>query len=388
MTRILFVFGTRPETIKMAPLMIACQKRPDDVEFLTCNTAQHHEMLNPLLELFEITTHYNLDVMIPDQSLYDLTASVIRGMQSVLEDAQPDLMMVQGDTTTTFAAALAAYYAKVDVGHVEAGLRTYDAMAPYPEEINRQLTSRIARFHFAPTVQDRHNLQQENIPSDDILVTGNTVVDALLLTAQRLDRETRRRQEAVQRICKAGYRIDRKAASQRLILVTAHRRESFGAGMVAICEALEDIARAHPDLDIVYPVHLNPNVQQPVNQRLNGIDNIHLIAPLDYEAFVLLMKTAYFILTDSGGIQEEAPSLGKPVLVMREVTERPAAVEAGSARVIGADKARITANVNRLLTRADEYQKMVTKRNPYGDGKAAEKIITFILEQKLRRIKA
>lgn len=367
MQKILTVFGTRPEAIKMAPLVhaLAADNR---FEARVCVTAQHREMLDQVLNLFEITPDYDLNIMRPGQSLNDVTTAILSGIKPVLEDFRPDVVLVHGDTATTFAAALAAYYQQIPVGHVEAGLRTGNIYSPWPEEGNRKLTSALTQFHFAPTEMSAANLHAENISADDISITGNTVIDALLWVRDKIEQNTTLKAELA-----AAYPMLNPA--KKLVLVTGHRRESFGGGFERICEALRQLAEQHPDSQILYPVHLNPNVQEPVNRMLQGVDNIHLIAPQDYLPFVYLMTRAHVILTDSGGIQEEAPSLGKPVLVMRETTERPEAVDAGTVKLVGTDTHTIVTEVGRLLTDNVAYQRMSQAHNPYGDGQACRRIL-------------
>jgi UDP-N-acetylglucosamine 2-epimerase (non-hydrolysing) len=366
--RVLSVFGTRPEAIKMAPVVRALALA-DDWDSRVCVTAQHRQMLDQVLDLFKIAPDYDLDVMRPGQGLEDITASVLQGLSPVLDAYQPHLVLVHGDTTTTLAASLAAYYRKIPVGHVEAGLRTGNIWSPWPEEINRKVAGTIARWHFAPTEQARHNLLAEAVPAENIVVTGNTVIDALLDVVARLDADAAQ-QAAFARL----FGLD---PAKRLILVTGHRRESFGDGFLRICDALATLAY-RDDVEIVYPVHLNPNVKGPVETKLAGLPNVHLIAPQDYLPFVYLMSRADVILTDSGGVQEEAPSLGKPVLVMRETTERPEAVEAGTVKLVGTDSAQIVAEVSRLLDDQAAYKAMSFAHNPYGDGHASERILNTI----------
>lgn len=369
--KVLTVFGTRPEAIKMAPLVhaLAADERFDA---RVCVTAQHREMLDQVLSLFEITPDYDLNIMQPGQSLNDVTTAILTGMKPVLEEFKPDVVLVHGDTATTFATALAAYYQQIPVGHVEAGLRTGNIYSPWPEEANRKLTGAITRHHFAPTATSKENLLAENVPDEHISVTGNTVIDALLWVRDKIDRNTALKSELA-----AQYPM--LDPSKKMILVTGHRRESFGGGFERICEALRRIAECHPESHIIYPVHLNPNVQEPVNRLLKGVDNIHLIEPQDYLPFVYLMTQATLILTDSGGIQEEAPSLGKPVLVMRETTERPEAVEAGTVKLVGTDVNTIVTDVTRLLTDDNAYQLMSHAHNPYGDGKACQRILNALI---------
>lgn len=364
--KILTVFGTRPEAIKMAPL--ALQLAEDErFEASVCVTAQHREMLDQVLALFELEPQYDLDLMRPGQDLTDVTTGILQGMKSVLDDFQPDMVLVHGDTATTFATTLAAYYRQIPVGHVEAGLRTGNLYSPWPEEANRKLTGALATCHFAPTETSRNNLLAEGIDEGNVHVTGNTVIDALLEVVRKLDTSPELAPAQRQRF---PFLEDDK----RLVLVTGHRRESFGGGFERICQALAETAKAHPDVQIVYPVHLNPNVQDPVKHYLAEIDNVYLIEPQDYLPFVFLMNRADIILTDSGGIQEEAPSLGKPVLVMRDTTERPEAVDAGTVKLVGTNVDTITGELTRLLTDADAYNAMSFAHNPYGDGKACQRI--------------
>ena len=381
MRKVLVVFGTRPEAVKMAPLVRRLDALGDVFETRVCVTAQHRMMLDQILDAFEIRPHYDLDIMTGGQDLYDITTHVLAGVRPVLAEFEPDVVLVQGDTTTTFATALAAYYEHIDVGHVEAGLRTGDIYSPYPEEINRQLTSRLAKYHFAPTPLNRDNLLKENIEPGSIAVTGNTVIDALLMVVERLENDPRRLARVTSNIQQAGLAASVLESSGKMVLVTGHRRESFGAGFVNICEAIRDLANSQTDLNIIYPVHLNPNVRAPVAEILSAVGNVHLLEPVSYEEFVHLMSKAYLLLTDSGGIQEEAPALAKPVLVMRENTERPEAVEAGTARLVGTDRAEIVARTRELLNDPGAYQRMATAANPYGDGTAAEKIVRFLRDR-------
>ncbi len=365
--KVLTVFGTRPEAIKMAPLVHALAQDAA-FESRVCVTAQHREMLDQVLRLFEIVPDYDLNIMKPGQGLSEITCRILEGLKGVLEDFKPDVVLVHGDTTTTMATSLAAFYQRIPVGHVEAGLRTGNLYSPWPEEANRKLTGHLAMYHFAPTENSRLNLQRESLRDDHIFVTGNTVIDALLWVRDRVLSD-----EALRNSLDQRYPF--LDASKKLILVTGHRRESFGGGFERICSALAEIARQHPDVQVVYPVHLNPNVSEPVNRILKGIDNIILIDPQDYLPFVYLMTHSYLILTDSGGIQEEAPSLGKPVLVMRDTTERPEAVDAGTVRLVGTDVAKIVDEVTRLLTDENEYHAMSRAHNPYGDGHACQRIL-------------
>jgi len=367
--RVLSVFGTRPEAIKMAPV-VRTLRTTSGIESRVCVTAQHREMLDQVLEAFEITPDYDLDLMRSGQGLFDLTARVLTGMDPVLSDVQPYLVLVHGDTTTTFAVSLAAFYQRIAVGHVEAGLRTRNKYAPFPEEMNRQLTSRLTDLHFAPTPASRANLLMDAIPAEQVFVVGNTAIDALLWMKAKLD-------HAPSILSPWLPDLDE---STRLVLITAHRRESFGEGFEAICLALKDLAGKFRDTRFVYPVHLNPNVQDPVRYHLSEIPNISLIEPLPYAPFVALMQRARIILTDSGGVQEEAPSLGKPVLVLREITERPEAVSAGTVLLVGPDRQRIVAEASILLEDSRAYSKMSRTLNPYGDGLAAERIVDVILE--------
>ena len=375
MKKILVVFGTRPEAIKMAPLVKALEASKGKVEVKVCVTAQHREMLDQVLELFNIVPDYDLNIMSPNQDLYDITSKILMGMRDVLEDYKPDLLLVHGDTSTTFAASLAAFYKQIEVGHVEAGLRTGNILSPWPEEANRKLTSSITKWHFAPTSLSKDNLIKENVDEANIVVTGNTVIDALKWVAGKIKKDSVLRESLIDIISDAGF----GGLDSKYILITGHRRENFGQGFLNICEALKEIAITNPGVNIVYPVHLNPNVQKPVNKILKGIDNVYLISPLQYESFIYLMSNAYLIVTDSGGVQEEAPSLGKPVLVMRDTTERPEAIEAGTVKLIGASKQNIVINVQVLLENLSEYEKMSKAHNPYGDGKASDRIIKVLL---------
>lgn len=372
--KVLTVFGTRPEAIKMAPLVQALAQDPA-FESRLCVTAQHREMLDQVLRLFQLQPDYDLNIMRPEQGLTEITCRILEGMKTVLLDFRPDIVLVHGDTTTTLAASLAAFYQQIPVGHVEAGLRTGDLASPWPEEGNRKLTGHLARLHFTPTSRSRQNLLQENLPDARIVVTGNTVIDALLWVRDRvLDDSNLNAQLAA--------RYPFLDASKKLVLVTGHRRESFGDGFERICSALAQIARQHPEAQIVYPVHLNPNVSEPVNRILSGVENIILIEPQEYLPFVWLMNRAWLILTDSGGIQEEAPSLGKPVLVMRDTTERPEAVDAGTVKLVGTDIDRIVAEVSTLLTDDNAWQAMSHAHNPYGDGKACGRILQALKDNR------
>jgi len=392
--KVLFIFGTRPEAIKMAPVIKELQKHPEQFAVSVCVTAQHRQMLDQVLELFEIVPDFDLDIMKPGQSLTDVTCNVLQGLAPVLEKLKPDLVLVHGDTTTTMAASLAAYYQKIAVGHIEAGLRTGNIYSPWPEEMNRRLTGAITRYHFAPTEQSRQNLLAEGIADETITVTGNTVIDALLMVRAKMSVGNMGARIAQDLVLKypSLTSILLSTSAKRLILVTGHRRENFGEGFENICYALKEIAAAHPDVEVIYPVHLNPNVQEPVRRILGAaslnsalsaphspLPNVHLIEPLDYLPFVWLMNRAYLIITDSGGVQEEAPSLGKPVLVMRSTTERPEAVTAGTVILVGTDREKIVASAHRLLVDKAAYETMTRAHNPYGDGKAAERIAAQLI---------
>lgn len=375
MKKIMLVFGTRPEAIKMAPLYHALKAESTAFETIACVTAQHRQMLDQVLDAFDIVPDIDLDLMKRGQDLFDVTASVLLGMRGVLQTHRPDVLLVHGDTTTTLAASLAAFYAGVRVGHVEAGLRTYDLYAPFPEELNRQVATKLSHWHFAPTALSQENLLREGVSADRIVVTGNTVVDALHWTLDRIKRD-RETHAAITAQLDGALNFDWQTS--KYVLITGHRRENFGDGFLQICRALRDLAERYPSVGFVYPVHLNPNVQDPVKQILSDVPNIHLIEPLDYRPFVYLLKSCYLVLTDSGGIQEEAPSLGKPVLVMREVTERPEAVSSGTVRLVGANRERIFLGVQELLDDDESYRRMSRAHNPYGDGKASEKIIEML----------
>lgn len=368
----LIIFGTRPEAIKMAPL-IKEFKKYSDVETKVCVTAQHREMLDQVLTFFDIHPDYDLDLMKPNQNLNSITADIITGLKPVLDEFQPDYVFVHGDTLTSMVAGLASFYSGAKVCHVEAGLRTHNKWSPFPEEMNRQLTGRLTDYHFAPTRKSYENLINENINPDSVIITGNTVIDALLDSSERVKEIQNLEIDNLKTI------VD---TSKRMILVTGHRRENHGQGFINICEALKEIASANKNVQIIYPVHLNPNVQKPVHDILSGIDNVILIEPLAYPAFVWLMTQSYMIITDSGGVQEEAPSLGKPVLVMRDTTERPEAVEAGTVVLVGTDKNKIVYETNRLLMEPNLYKQMSSLHNPYGDGKACQRIVEFIRDLK------
>ena len=374
--KVLVVFGTRPEAIKMAPVVHALNSK---LEVKVCVTAQHREMLDQVLDLFEIVPDYDLDIMKPGQDLFDVTSNVLSGMKKVLSKERPDVVLVHGDTTTTMATSMAAFYLQIPVGHVEAGLRTYDIHSPFPEEFNRQLTTRITQFHFAPTESARQNLLREQVSNEDIYVTGNTVIDALLSVVKK----ARMMDYAADFLKQLPFLKSKQNNIPRIILVTGHRRENFGQGLEEICQALRDIAKQNPDVQIIYPVHLNPNVLEPVKRILSNINNVHLVGAMDYLPFIKLMDSSYLILTDSGGIQEEAPSLGKPVLVMRGNTERPEAVKAGTVKLVGADKQKIIEATNQLLTDEVAYKEMAKAHNPYGDGYASENILKVMQKSKL-----
>jgi UDP-N-acetylglucosamine 2-epimerase (non-hydrolysing) len=376
MFTVLSVFGTRPEAIKMAPVIKELEKHQDKIRSLVCVTAQHRQMLDQVLDLFKIKPDFDLDLMEDNQTLSQITARALTALDDVLEEIEPDWVLVQGDTTTTMVASLAAFYHGTRIGHIEAGLRTYDKRAPFPEEINRRMTSVIADLHFAPTEKAKENLLKEGIEERRIFVTGNTVIDALLMIVEKQSKPEA--QKKWNRYFSNEFGISFNNG-RRQILVTGHRRESFGKGFENICNALREIALSHENVEIIYPVHLNPNVQEPVRRILNNTKRIHLIPPLDYEPFVYLMSKSYLILTDSGGIQEEAPSLGKPVLVMRDTTERPEAVKAGTARLVGTDQNKIISETNLLLSNKETCLAMSTAHNPYGDGKAAARIIEPLL---------
>jgi UDP-N-acetylglucosamine 2-epimerase (non-hydrolysing) len=377
MKKILLVFGTRPEAIKMAPLVKEFQKYPEKFSIRVCVTGQHRQMLDQVLDVFDIQPDYDLNIMAPNQDLYDITSRVLLGMRGVLKDFQPEIVFVHGDTTTSMAAAIAAFYQRIKVAHVEAGLRTYNLCSPWPEEMNRQLCDRLCDYCFAPTETSGNNLLREKIDAGKIYVTGNTVIDALHWVVNKINNDNILQQKIQKQIADAGYLqiLNSQLSSLNYILVTGHRRENFGEGFLNICKALKEIAVNHPDTDIVYPVHLNPNVQKPVYELLADVPNIYLLSPLDYLPFVYMMQHSYLILTDSGGVQEEAPSLGKPVLVMRDTTERPEAVEAGTVKLVGTDAAAIVENVNLLLRDNETYDRMTKAHNPYGDGISCERIM-------------
>ena len=379
MKTILLVFGTRPEAIKMAPLVHEFKKHPDQFKTLVCVTGQHREMLDQVLDLFQIIPDVDLNIMKSGQDLYDVTSRVLMGMRDVLKELAPDLVLVHGDTTTSMAAALAAFYQQIPVGHVEAGLRTGDIYSPWPEEMNRLMTGRIAAYHFAPTPLSKQNLLKENVKAERIVVTGNTVIDALYWVGNKIHSKQGLQESLHECVLNNGYDTERLTMGRRLVLITGHRRENFGDGFLNICHAIKTLSERYPMVDFLYPVHLNPNVRKPVMEILGeSAENVFLIDPLQYLPFVYLMEQSYLILTDSGGIQEEAPGLGKPVLVMRNTTERPEAVDAGTVLLVGADRERIEQGVSRLLDDTELYQKMSEAVNPYGDGLACQRIVAFL----------
>ena len=375
--KVLLVFGTRPEAIKMAPLCHAFQAEKG-LKSIICVTAQHREMLDQVLNIFELTPDVDLNLMKKGQDLFDITSSVMLHMREVLIEYEPDIVLVHGDTTTAMATSLACFYSGVSVGHIEAGLRTHDVSAPFPEEFNRRITSIVANMHFAPTPLSKRNLINEKVDEANILVTGNTVIDSLHWVLNKIE-STPLVQTRIDSVLDEHLSFDWKSA--KYVLITGHRRENFGDGFLNICEAISELASKYAEVHFIYPVHLNPNVQKPVNELLANFSNVHLIPPLDYEPFVCLLKSCYLVLTDSGGIQEEAPSLGKPVLVMRDVTERPEAIEAGTVKLVGAKKTSIVSHIDKLLTDQDYYEKMSQAHNPYGDGKACEKIVRHIKDK-------
>ena len=376
MKKILLVFGTRPEAIKMAPLVKKLQANPEEFQTVVCVTGQHREMLDQVLRLFDITPDYDLNIMKPNQDLYDITSRILLGMRDVLKEVQPDIVLVHGDTTTSMAAALAAFYQQIPVGHVEAGLRTGNIYSPWPEEMNRLMTGRISTVHFSPTPLAKQNLLQEHVDETKIVVTGNTVIDALQMVVERLKNDEQLAGEVKEKVLNMGYDVNRLSEERRLVLITGHRRENFGEGFLNICHAIKNLSAAYPNVDFVYPMHLNPNVRKPVLEILGeGADNVFLIEPLDYLPFVYMMQHSTLILTDSGGVQEEAPGLGKPVLVMRDTTERPEAIEAGTVLLVGTNREKIEQGVSMLLDDADCYRRMSEAVNPYGDGLACERIV-------------
>lgn len=387
MKKVMLVFGTRPEAIKMAPLVKEYQKYPESFKTIVCVTGQHRQMLDQVLQLFEITPDYDLNIMKQGQDLYDITARVLTGMRDVLKEAQPDVVLVHGDTTTSTAAALAAFYQQIPVGHVEAGLRTHNIYSPWPEEMNRQITSRIATYNFAPTPLSKANLLREAVAEESITVTGNTVIDALYWVVNKIKEDAALNNELQTLLAQAGYDVSRLAGGKKLVLITGHRRENFGDGFINMCTAIKDLTQKYPDVDFVYPMHLNPNVRKPIQEVFVGLDSLSLgegwgeasnmffIEPLEYLSFVYLMEKSTIVLTDSGGIQEEAPGLGKPVLVMRDTTERPEALEAGTVKLVGTDYDKIVSEVSALLDNQDYYDTMSKAVNPYGDGLACGRIV-------------
>ncbi len=382
MKKILLVFGTRPEAIKMAPLVKELKKYPEKFETLVCVTGQHRHMLDQVLEIFDIKPDFDLNIMKQGQDLYDVTARVLTGMRDVLTETQPDVVLVHGDTTTSTATALAAFYKQIPVGHVEAGLRTHNIYSPWPEEMNRQITGRIAKYDFAPTPLSRENLIQENISDDKIIVTGNTVIDALYWVVDKIKNTPSLANDLINILNEAGYDVNRLKDGKKLVLITGHRRENFGDGFISMCKAIKTLTGKYPDVDFVYPMHLNPNVRKPIHEvfgdNLQNLGNMFFIEPLEYLSFVYLMEKSHLVLTDSGGIQEEAPGLGIPVLVMRETTERPEAVNAGTVKLIGTDYDMIVNEVSALLEDHHNYDKMSKAVNPYGDGHACERIIDIL----------
>lgn len=401
MKKVMLVFGTRPEAIKMAPLVKAFEQYTEDFKTIVCVTGQHRQMLDQVLGLFEIVPDYDLNIMKQGQDLYDVTSRVLLGMRDVLREVQPDVVLVHGDTTTSTAAALAAFYQQIPVGHVEAGLRTHNIYSPWPEEMNRQITGRIATYNFSPTPLSRQNLLEEKVSEASITVTGNTVIDALYWVVDKIKRDEALSEELKKVLADAGYNVERLDANnqqltansqqpKRLVLITGHRRENFGDGFIHMCTAIRDLVQKYPDVDFVYPMHLNPNVRKPIQEVFTGLNslstgegwgeagNMFFIEPLEYLSFVYLMEKSTLVLTDSGGIQEEAPGLGKPVLVMRDTTERPEALEAGTVKLVGTDYDKIVAEVSQLLDDAAYYDAMSKAVNPYGDGKACERIVNFI----------
>ena len=380
MKTILLIFGTRPEAIKMAPLVKEFQRYSDDYKTVVCVTGQHREMLDQVLQIFEIKPDYDLNIMKQGQDLYDVTARVLVGLRDVLKAVSPDVVLVHGDTTTSMAAALAAFYQQIPVGHVEAGLRTHNIYSPWPEEINRQLTGRIATYHFAPTPLSRKNLLNEGVEPAHIHVTGNTVIDALYWVVDRIKSDGALSQTLSEELLHSGYDVNRLSQGKKLVLITGHRRENFGDGFIRICKAIKTLVEQYPEVDFVYPMHLNPNVRKPIHEAFDGrsYDNMYFIEPLEYLSFVYLMEKSTIVLTDSGGIQEEAPGLGKPVLVMRDTTERPEALEAGTVKLVGTDYDKIVGEVSRLIDDPLYYKTMSEAVNPYGDGKACERIVELL----------
>lgn len=382
MKKVMLVFGTRPEAIKMAPLVKEFQKHPEIFQTIVCVTGQHREMLDQVLNIFEIKPDYDLNIMKQGQDLYDVTAKVLTGMRDVLKDARPDIVLVHGDTTTSTSSALAAFYQKISVGHVEAGLRTHNIYSPWPEEMNRLITGRIANYHFSPTQLSRCNLLNEGVREDAIIVTGNTVIDALYMVIAKIRKDKLLNSELKEILKNAGYDTNRLIKNKKMVLITGHRRENFGDGFISMCCAIKSLTEKYPDVDFVYPMHLNPNVRRPIHEvfgeNLSELDNMFFIEPLEYLSFVYLMEKATIVLTDSGGIQEEAPGLGKPVLVMRDTTERPEALDAGTVKLVGTDYKKIVNNVSLLIEDSCAYEQMSKAVNPYGDGKACFRIVEYL----------
>ena len=382
MKTIMLVFGTRPEAIKMAPLVKEFQKYPDKFKTIVCVTGQHREMLDQVLRIFEIVPDYDLNIMKQGQDLYDVTSRVLLGMRDVLKEVQPDVVLVHGDTTTSTAAALAAFYQQIPVGHVEAGLRTHNIYSPWPEEMNREITGRIATYHFAPTPLSKQNLLAENVKPEQIMVTGNTVIDALYMVVDKIKSDKALDKELEEELLHSGYDVNRLSNDKKMVLITGHRRENFGEGFISMCKAILALTQKYPDVDFVYPMHLNPNVRKPIHEvfgeDLSNLGNMFFIEPLEYLSFVYLMEKSTIVLTDSGGIQEEAPGLGKPVLVMRDTTERPEALEAGTVKLVGTDFDKIVGEVSELLTNDEYYERMSKAVNPYGDGKACKRIVSHV----------
>ena len=383
MKKIMLVFGTRPEAIKMAPVVKEFQKQPEQVETVVCVTGQHREMLDQVLRIFDIHPDYDLNIMKQGQDLYDVTAHVLTGLRDVLKEVKPDVVLVHGDTTSSTASALAAFYQQILVAHIEAGLRTHNIYSPWPEEMNRLLTGRLATYHFSPTPLSRNNLIKESVDDRNIIVTGNTVIDALYWVVDKIKNDKVLDSELVKVLVKAGYDVNRLNGGKKLVLITGHRRENFGDGFIHMCTAIKDLTRKYPDVDFVYPMHLNPNVRKPIHEvfgeDLSGLGNMFFIEPLEYLSFVYLMEKSTIVLTDSGGIQEEAPGLGKPVLVMRDTTERPEALDAGTVKLVGTDYDRIVNEVSVLIDDKVAYEKMSKAVNPYGDGLACKRIVNALL---------
>ena len=381
----MLVFGTRPEAIKMAPLVKELEKFPKFFQTEVCVTGQHREMLDQVLKIFDITPDYDLNIMKQGQDLYDVTSKVLLGMREVLKESTPDIVLVHGDTTTSTATALAAFYMQIPVGHIEAGLRTHNIYSPWPEEMNRQITGRIATYHFSPAPFSKENLLKENVDESRITVTGNTVIDALYMVVNKIQSDINLSNELDNNLLNAGYDMHRLRDGKKLVLITGHRRENFGEGFINICNAIRTLVKQYPDVDFVYPMHLNPNVRKPIHEvfgeNLSDLGNMFFIEPLGYLSFVHLMEKSSIVLTDSGGIQEEAPSLGKPVLVMRDTTERPEALEAGTVKLVSTDYYKIIDNVSKLIESQSEYEKMSMAINPYGDGNASERIVNFLLKK-------